>query len=100
MSLCRAIGDALPELLGNLEGDERNVLLTLVRMWHTLATGEFVPKDVAAEWATCRLPAERAALVALARDAYLGTRADNWQPRQREARLVANDLAERVAAML
>ena len=29
----RAIGDALPALLGTLEGDEHNVLLTLTRLW-------------------------------------------------------------------
>src|SRR5690606_34256793 len=44
--LYRAIGDALPALLDNLAGDERNVLLTLTRMWRTLSTGEIVPKDV------------------------------------------------------
>lgn len=96
----RAIGDALPGLLGNLAGDERNVLLTLARIWHTLATGEFVPKHVAAEWAIPRLPAGAAALVALAKDAYLGTKTDDWRSRQREARGVANELTERVTAML
>jgi predicted nucleotidyltransferase len=47
----RAIGDLLPELVGSVDGDERNVLLTLARMWRTLATGQFVPKDAAANWA-------------------------------------------------
>jgi predicted nucleotidyltransferase len=96
----RAIGQALPSLLGTLEGDERNVLLTLVRMWRTLATGDFVPKDVAAEWAIPRLQAGAAALIADARDAYLGTKSDNWQDRRREVRLTAQDLGERMAAML
>ena len=61
--ISRAIGDALPALLGTLEGDERNVLLTLTRMWRTLVTAEFVPKDVAAEWAMPRLDADAAALI-------------------------------------
>ena len=96
----RAIGQVLATLLGALEGDGRNVLLTLVRMWRTLATGDFVPKDVAAEWAIPRLQAGSAALLADARDAYLGKRGDNWRDRQQELRSVAKDLGERVAAML
>ena len=96
----RAIGQVLPTLLGTLEGDERNILLTLARMWRTLATGDFVPKDVAAEWAVPRLQAGAAALVADAGDAYLGTKGDNCRDRRREVRSVAKDLGERVAAML
>jgi predicted nucleotidyltransferase len=96
----RAIRDSLPELLDMLKGDERNVLLTLVRMWQTLTTGEFVAKDVAAEWAIPRLPVETARLVAYAKDAYLGIGKDDWQWRQRETEGAAHDLSERVAALL
>ena len=97
----RAIGDALPGLLGNLEGDERNVLLTLARMWRTLATGEFVPKEFAAGWAISRLPAGAADLLALARDASLGTQKDDdWPARQREVQRLAHDISERVTAVL
>ena len=96
----RAIGGALPGLLGNLQGDERNVLLTLARMLQTLTTREFVPKDVAAEWAMPRLPAETASLLALARDAYLGTATDDWRPRQRAVEHAANDLSARLTARL
>lgn len=93
----RAIGDALPALLDNLEGDERNVLLTLARMWRTLATGDFVPKDVAAEWAIPRLPAEAAAVLAGAREAYLGLSRD---VKGSEVQSVAGELAKRVMAMV
>jgi len=96
----RAIHETLPALLDTLVGDERNVLLTLVRMWRTLATAEFVPKDVAAEWAVPRLPAEPAALVAFAREAYLGLRQDDWQGRQHEVRRAAIHLSGQVEAML
>lgn len=96
----RAIKEALPSLLDSLEGDERNVLLTLARMWRTLSTGEFVPKDAAAEWAISLLPAESAALVSCARKAYLGTTDIDWAARQQEVRRVASDLSERVAGML
>lgn len=81
LDIRRAIGDALPALLESLEGDERNVLLTLARMWHTLETEKFVPKDVAAGWAINQLPAEDAVVLAEARDGYTGNRSDNWQER-------------------
>lgn len=97
--ICRAIGDAFPELLDRLKGDERNVLLTLARMWRTLIEGDFVPKDVAAEWAIPRLPAEAAAPLARARNAYLTPKSnDCWA--QQEVRQVADRLSECVAAAL
>lgn len=96
----RAIRLALSALLSTLGGDERNVLLTLARMWRTLATGDLVPKDVAADWAVPRLRPEAAALMADARDAYLGIGPENWKGRQQEVRKVATELSERVAAML
>ncbi len=96
----RAIGDSLPELFSHLAGDERNVVLTLARMWQTLTTGEFSTKAAAAQWAIPRLPEETAILVAYARDAYLGIAKDDWQPRRREAERAARDLNERVTAML
>lgn len=70
--LRRAIYESLPGLLANLEGDERNVILTLARMWYTLAMGEIVPKDVAAEWAMPQVPEEQAAILGLAMRAYRG----------------------------
>lgn len=98
--LRHAIRDALPALLDTLDGDERNVLLTLARMWRTLATGEIVPKDVAADWAIPRLPAKAGALVASARDAYLGIGKDDWRAHRQEARRVATYLRKIAEAML
>jgi aminoglycoside 9-adenylyltransferase len=74
--LRRALRDALPALLGDLLGDERNVLLTLARMWRTAVTGEFGPKDAAAAWAAARLPGEQGGLLGLAGRAYVGACAD------------------------
>lgn len=94
----RAIGEALPSLLAGLHGDEPNVLLTLARMWRTLATGEFVPKDVAADWAIPRLPDEPATLLTMARASYLGTLTDDWQAHEAAARRAADHLCERLMA--
>jgi len=80
--LRRAIRDSLPGLIDSIKGDERNVLLTLARMWLTAATGEIASKDRAAEWAAARLPHEQAALLDQARQAYLGRRHDVCEGRQ------------------
>jgi predicted nucleotidyltransferase len=76
--LVRAIGDTIPNLLGDLESDTRNVILTLARMWLTAATGEIRSKDSAAEWALERLPAEHRSLLARARAMYLGEAEEKW----------------------
>ena len=96
----RAMRNLLPALLGHLPGDERNVLLTLARMWRTAAAGEFVTKDAAADWAVPRLPEQVAELLIYAREAYLGRSKDQWENRQTEARQAADYLYQRVAALL
>lgn len=80
--LRRAILDSLPDLVAGLHGDERNVLLTLARMWMTLETGEIAPKDVAATWALERLPPEHKASLGLARQGYLAGGGDDWSQRK------------------
>lgn len=80
--LRRAILACLPSLLNDLRGDERNVLLTLARMWVTLDTGDILSKDAAAQWVLDRLPADLAPVLALARSAYLGEALDgDWSTR-------------------
>lgn len=92
----QAILDSLSDLLESLEGDERNVILTLARMWFTLSTGRFTSKAAAADWAIPQLHPAIAATLILARDGYRGTTADDWQRRRAEARSAAQDLSERV----
>ncbi len=75
----RAMRDEIPELLPGLEeGDTRNSLLTLARIWYTLETGTIESKDVAAGWALKRLPAGAGEALALARAAYRGDAVDAW----------------------
>ncbi|SEO65612.1 protein of unknown function [Aquisalimonas asiatica] len=80
----RAIRDSLPTLLAEAAGDERNVVLTLSRMWLTAATGDIAPKDVAAEWVEQQAPPEHAAVVQYARKGYLGTVEDRWGEKQED----------------
>ena len=57
-------------------GDERNVVLTLSRIWYSAATGKIAPKDVAANWAMEHLPAQHQSVLLEARQAYLGQEED------------------------
>ena len=69
--LIRAMIDEISGLRDDVDSDIRNVLLTLARIWSTVATGIIRSKDAAANWASARLP--EAHRPALARRAiYLG----------------------------
>lgn len=93
--LDRAMLDGIPSLLADLEGDEANVLLTLVRIWNTLETGAIHPKDVAAGWAHRRLAEADREPVARARAVYLGETPDQWEDlRPRLTRTVEAVLSE------
>ncbi|MBW9091709.1 DUF4111 domain-containing protein [Rhizobium wenxiniae] len=98
--ISRAICDLLPELAGSAEGDERNVLLTLARMWRTLKTGQFVSKNTAAEWAGPLLPDQAARTLALARDAYLGHGDDDLHLRRTEVTQTVVEMRDRILAIL
>ncbi|MDF1598504.1 DUF4111 domain-containing protein [Mesorhizobium sp. YIM 152430] len=96
----RAMSVALPALLGSLQGDERNVLLTLARMWYTAETGRFASKDDAAEWAAAHLDEVSADLLGYVRRAYLGEIVDDWSGRRQTAEKVADLLAGRLKPAL
>lgn len=79
-------------------GDERNIVLTLARMWYSADTGEIVPKDAAADWALGRLPAEHRPVLAEARRAYLGLGEDRLASRGEQVaafiRFAKHEIAE------
>ncbi|HBL9196011.1 TPA: AadA family aminoglycoside 3''-O-nucleotidyltransferase [Citrobacter freundii] len=62
-------------------GDERNVVLTLSRIWYSAVTGKIAPKDVAADWAIKRLPAQYQPVLLEAKQAYLGQKEDHLASR-------------------
>lgn len=88
----QAMRDGVEPLYEGLRGDERNVLLTLARMWRTGVHGDFVTKEQAAEWAIPRLPAELAKTLEYARLAYIGEVFDRWDTRGEEAECLAQAL--------
>jgi len=78
--LIQAMVDLVPVILPGIEegDDRRNGLLTLARIWTTLASGEIRPKDEAADWALARLPEEHRPVLAHARAVYVGEESEDW----------------------
>ncbi|MDO5667040.1 MAG: aminoglycoside adenylyltransferase family protein [Alcaligenaceae bacterium] len=81
-------------------GDERNVILTLARMWYTAETGEIIPKDAAADWVLERLPAEHHAILQEAKLAYLGRVKDDLAAKPEQVTSLILYLKEQVAKSL
>jgi predicted nucleotidyltransferase len=95
--LVRAMLDGLPSLLSDLADDTRNVLLTLARIWTTIATGEIRSKDEAAEWVLSRLPDALRPTLARARDLYrTGGYGEPWD--DGAARLLAERLVNEITS--
>lgn len=67
----RASVDGIPGLIGNLDSDTHNVLLTLARIWNTLSTGQIRSKGGAADWAICALPPGQRPVLEHAKNLYL-----------------------------
>ncbi|GAA2775390.1 aminoglycoside adenylyltransferase family protein [Streptomyces showdoensis] len=91
-----AIVAGIPGLMADLDGDTRNVLLTLARIWSTLETGRIRAKDEAADWALARLPAGRRPVLAHARAVYAGDAEEDWAPLLPAVRPHAAYLLERI----
>ncbi len=72
--LARGSVAGIPDLLNDLPGDTRNVVLTLARIWTTLGTGDIRSKDAAADWALAQLPPEHRPVLEHAKELYLTRR--------------------------
>lgn len=94
--LVRASVGAVDILLADLEDDTRNVILTLARIWSTVATGVVRSKDAAADWALARLPEERTDVLRIARDAYLGVAEERWDDVRAEVRAHADHVRSEI----
>ena len=78
---------AADEVVRDIEGDTRNVVLTLARIWTSLETGEVLRKDRAATWVLERLPDEHKPVLERARSLYPEGSRGTW-----------DDLRDEVAA--
>lgn len=94
----KAIMESLPELIDDIKGDERNVLLTLARMWQTMSESAISPKDMAAQWAIPKLPKQQAKVLDIARKAYLGEYNDNWDRMEDEVMSLVNYIRGKIEA--
>ncbi|AUI59543.1 aminoglycoside adenylyltransferase domain-containing protein [Amycolatopsis sp. BJA-103] len=93
--LRQSVRVVVPGLIEEIDGDERNVLLTLARVLATLETGEVVTKDAAAAAVAPTLDGVDRELLELARAGYLGLVQDDWAGLRTEAASLAHLLAGR-----
>lgn len=94
--LRQAAIEQVPGLVSEVDGDERNVLLTLARILVTLETGDIVSKDAAAQTIAARRTGHERALLQTARAGYLGLISDDWSERPSRAHALANTLADEI----
>jgi len=92
----RAMADDIDVFMDEFEGDTRNLLLRLARIWQTVVTGVIDRKDRAAEWARKRLPPDYQQLMERARANYLGWRPDEWTGLVPEARAGADYMISQI----
>ncbi|MEW5990085.1 MAG: aminoglycoside adenylyltransferase family protein [Chloroflexota bacterium] len=100
--LVRAVAAGIPGLLDDLESDTANVVLTLARIWATVATGALRAKDAAADWALERLPPKHRPVLERARAIYLGEIGDEdmtdlWSQVPHDAEYVVREIERALA---
>ena len=82
--------------MDEFDGDTRNLLLRLARIWQTVITGVIDRKDRAALWAGERLPPDCRRLMERARAMYLGWQPDQWTDWPSEARACAEFMISQI----
>ena len=82
--------------MDEFEGDTRNLLLRLARIWQTVVTGVIDRKDRAAAWALERLRPDQQQLMEQARAMYLGRQSDEWTDLASEARAAADYMISQI----
>lgn len=92
----RAMVGDIDSFMDDFEGDTRNLLLRLARIWQTVVTGVIDRKDRAAAWAQERLPSEYQQLMDRARAMYLGWQPDKWTDWPSEARASADYMISQI----
>ena len=92
----KAMVSDIDVFMDEFEGDTRNLLLRLARIWQTVVTGIIDRKDRAAEWAQKRLPPDDQQLMERARAMYLGWQPDKWTDWPSEARASADYMISQI----
>jgi predicted nucleotidyltransferase len=91
-ALITAMTHGIPDLLADVETDTANVLLTLSRIWHTLATSTFAPKNVAASEFIERFADHSWPELDWARSVYLGLALGVDRPARDEAEEIVAEI--------
>jgi streptomycin 3"-adenylyltransferase len=94
----QATMDTLDGLLEDLDLDTRNVVLTLVRAWATVAEGALLSKAAAARWAMSRLPPQHRPVLDRALAVYLAGGEDRWEGLGPRIRPFADHVAAEIRA--
>jgi streptomycin 3"-adenylyltransferase len=94
--LLRAIVGGIDSLLRDIDSDTTNVILTLARIWITMATGAIRSKDMAADWALVQLPDQYRPVLARARANYVRSDVESWD----DLRLRVRPFADYVVAQI
>jgi CTP:molybdopterin cytidylyltransferase MocA len=97
--LVKAMLGDIDRLLDELADDTRNVILTLARIWSTVATGTMRSKDAAADWALERLPGEHRGVLARARAVYRGDEEEHWGDLEPRIRPYADHVVAEIARL-
>ena len=91
-----AMASDIDVFMDEFEGDTRNLLLRLARIWQTVVTGVIDRKDRAALWVQERLPPDCQQLMERARAMYLGLQPDKWTGWPSEARACADYMISQI----
>ena len=71
--------DALPNLMSDIDSDARNVLLTIARIWSTVAADAIRSKPAAADWVINRLPEKYRPVMERAKAICKGEEKEHWE---------------------
>lgn len=96
--LVEALVAGVPQLLDEIDPDTTNVVLTLARVWNGVVTQGVQSKDAAAAWVLPRLSSDHQAVLARARDIYLGVEAESWDDLRGALRPFADAVVAHVRA--
>lgn len=86
----------LDNLVGDLEWDTRNVILTLARVWSTLETDMIRSKRDAADWAAERLSPKLKPVMERARRIAIGEAEEDWSDLKEVIRPAAEFMLEKI----
>lgn len=95
-----ALTKEIDSLLGDIDWDTRNVLLTLARIWSTVETDLICSKAAAASWVINKLPEEYKPLFIKTKSILLGEMEDDWKIEKRLIKTCADFMIEQIKKQL